>query len=83
MFRKLAPQKVQHSDGYVVQVADRTHVEYIDGVKRAVVEVEFAPIVGVYRSTLEIFNEARTTSDVVLGRIVAGLEAMGCEVELY
>lgn len=82
MFRKLAPQKVQHSDGYVVQVADRTHVEYIEGAKRAVVEVEFAPVIGVYRNTLQPCDEIETEREVILDRIVAGLQAMGCKVEL-
>jgi len=81
MFRKLAPQTVQHSDGYIIQVADRSHVEYIEGTTYAVVEVEFSPIVGVYRNTLEICDEARTEQNVVLDRIAAGLEAMGCKVE--
>lgn len=82
MYRKITPQKVQHPDGYIVQVADRSHVEYIEGTNCAVVEVEFSSVTGVYKNTLKVWNESKVEREVILGRIVAGLKAMGCKVEL-
>lgn len=82
MFLKLAPQKVQHSDGYIVQVTDRFHVEYMEGARRAIIEVDFASITGVYRDTLQMWSQAETERALVLSRIVGGLEAMGCKVEI-
>lgn len=89
MYRKLAPQKVEHSDGYIVQVADRSSVEYVEGTRRAVIEVEFAELTGVSRDTLRGWFESGADRDMsseervtVLERMVTGLEAMGCSVEL-
>jgi sporulation-control protein spo0M len=82
MFHTLAPQRVHHDDGYIVQVADRHHVEYLDGSQRWVVEVEFAPVVGIYRDTLGSERSSATDFDTVLRRIAAGLEAMGSNVEV-
>jgi hypothetical protein len=52
MFTRLAPQKVKHSDGYVVQVANRECVEYIEPHRKAMIEVGFGNSVGVYIETL-------------------------------
>jgi hypothetical protein len=30
-FARVAPQVARHSDGYIVQVGDRYHIEYADG----------------------------------------------------
>jgi len=40
-FRRVAPQVFHHTDGYSVQVGSRTTMEYIEGSRKAVVEVEF------------------------------------------
>jgi hypothetical protein len=48
MFTKLAPQKVKHSDGYLVQVANRQCVEYVEPHRKAMIEVDFGNSVGVY-----------------------------------
>lgn len=89
MFVRVAPQKVRHSGGYVVQVANRSSVEYLDAKHKAVIAVEFGRSVGVYASTLKERDdsglELRSSPVVraeILGRIVAGLEAMGSTVEL-
>lgn len=82
MFTKLSPQKVRHTSGYIVQVIDRFHVEYIHGNNRAVAEVEFAPIVGLYRNSLIILSGLEGDRDVILKRIVSGLEEMGAAVEV-
>lgn len=82
MFQRLAPQQVRHSDGYIVQVADRHHVEYLDGVDHWLIEVEFAPVTGIFRSSLHGQQPSVLDPNEVLNRIAAGLEAMGCEVEV-
>ena len=82
MFKTLGPQKVQHLDGYVVQVTDRHHVEYLDDVDHWLVEVEFAPVTGICRTSLRGQQPNALDSNEALSRIAAGLEAMGCEVEV-
>jgi uncharacterized protein YciU (UPF0263 family) len=89
MFKKINPQKVESSDGYTVQVADRNHVEYLETARKADVEVDFGITVGVYARTLRGWMDGSGLSPIkvsekalVLKRIVAGLEAMGSKVEL-
>jgi hypothetical protein len=89
MFTKLAPQKVRHSNGYVVQVANRESVEYLEAGRRAVVGVDFAATVGVYAKTLKEWITPEGKMEMtdldqaeILRRIVAGLEAMGSTVEV-
>lgn len=88
MFKKISPQKVQHSDGYTVQVADRYTVEYFDEHCRARIEVDFGESVGVYFRTLLVkdnngaeLNLSLSESDIIFDRIVAGIKAMGSSVE--
>lgn len=40
-FLKVAPQVFQHTDGYAVQVGSRTTMEYIEGSRKAIIDVEF------------------------------------------
>jgi hypothetical protein len=89
MFTKLAPQKVRHSSGYVVQVANRESVEYLEAERRAVIGADFGVTVGVYANTLKewLIPEGKmemTALDQaeIVRRIVAGLEAMGSTVEV-
>jgi hypothetical protein len=89
MFTRLAPQKVRHSSGYVVQVADRESVEYLESDRRAVVAVDFGTTVGVYANTLSEWitptgKGQMVTSEraEIVQRIVAGLEAMGSAVQV-
>ena len=44
--------KVKHSDGYLVQVANRQCVEYVEPHRTAMIEVDFGISVGVYIETL-------------------------------
>src|SRR5882672_11983209 len=44
--------KVKHSDGYLVQVANRQCVEYVEPHRKAMIEVDFGNSVGVYIETL-------------------------------
>lgn len=86
MFRSLTPQKVCHSSGYVIQVFDRYHVEYIDGSKVAKVEVDFGPIVGIYRTSLQQWDSGELIYDkdkeIILDRIAKGLQFMGSRTEI-
>lgn len=82
-FRRLSPQKVVHSLGYIVQVYDRTTVEYFDQDTRALVEVDFGSSVGIYIKSIRVFNDSQKTFNsrekrLILDRIAAGLEEMGC-----
>jgi hypothetical protein len=85
MFTKLSPQKVKHSDGYIVQVANRFAVEYLSENITASVSVDFGMDVGVYCNTLRDLKAGGIISgdegELVISRIIAGLEAMGCKVE--
>ena len=84
MFTKITPQKVQHSDGYRVQVADRYAVEFY----HARIDVEFGSSVAVYLRSLIVKNLAGAVINLnlpeiekILERIITGIEAMGCIVE--
>ncbi|MGH8020917.1 MAG: hypothetical protein ACREIA_22065 [Opitutaceae bacterium] len=90
MFKRISPQKVQHSTGYFVQVLDRETIEYIDGGTHVTVQVDFGPTVGVYKQTLRKLERDGGQSGLLseddrerfFGRIVDGLNAMGCAVEI-
>src|SRR4030081_2065157 len=76
--------KVKHSDGYLVQVANRQCVEYVEPHRKAMIEVDFGNSVGVYIETLNgwlseagISPISATDRERVISGIVAGLEAMG------
>ncbi len=61
MFKKLSHQRVRNTTGFVVQVANRETVEYIQGTRIASITVDFAPLTGVYEDTLTDWH----TDDVV------------------
>ena len=89
MFQIISPQKVQHSDGYIVQVADRYALEYLDKNYQARVEVDFGTNVGVYRDSLHILTmdggavQIDTVErETIFRRIISGIEAMGNKVEI-
>ena len=90
MLEKLAPQKViDRESGYTVQVANRFTMEYIEGRRKASVEVDFGKTVGVYSETLKfckLGDEKLIISDIdkkkILDRIKRALEFMGSQVEL-
>ena len=89
MFRILSPQKVQHPDGYIVQIENRYAAGYFDSDYRASIELDFGENVGVYRDTIKIFklnNDLVELSlvevEVIFQRIVDGIKAMGSDVEI-
>src|ERR1700736_6700811 len=74
--------KVKHSDGYLVQVANRQCVEYVEPHRKAMIEVDFGNSVGVYIETLNgwlsesgISRMSATDRERVISGIVVGLEA--------
>jgi hypothetical protein len=76
--------KVKHSDGYLVQVANRQCVEYVEPDREAMIEVNFRNSVGVYIETLNGWLSEAGISPMraidrerVISGIVAGLEAKG------
>jgi hypothetical protein len=76
--------KVKHSDGYLVQVANRQGVEYVEPHRKAMIEVDFGNSVGVHIETLNgwlseagISPMSATDRERVISGIVAGLDAMG------
>lgn len=89
MLIKLAPQKVENDDlGYLVQVADRYHIEYIEKDKRAIIDVDFGPVVGIYRDSLVHWITPVGTCamsedeiNIVLSRISEALQFMGNQTE--
>jgi hypothetical protein len=91
VFIKLSPQKVQHSSGYIVLVRDRFSIEYVDGDRKASVEVEFGSTFGVYARTLRVTNDAGNDVPAseeelaqMVERIVEGMRAMaGSPVETW
>lgn len=92
MFKKLGPQKVQHLDGYTVEVADRYSVEYFDDHCRARIDVDFGPTdIAIYLhsltlqdgdgSTITITDPTSVQQNQIIERVVLGLKAMGCQVK--
>jgi len=86
MFASISPQKVKHSSGFIVQVADRCTVEYIDGKRKACITVDFAPLgSSIYKDTLTDWQLSdgeieKMTSDErthVLRNIGEGMTFMG------
>jgi hypothetical protein len=89
VFKHIASQSVQDDSGFVVQIADRSTVEYLEPNVRAVVAVDFGIKVNVYRESLRAYDPLQnaiplTTAkrDQILSGIVAGLTAMGTQVEV-
>jgi hypothetical protein len=89
MLKKIILQKIQHSDGYVVQVLDRYIVEYFDKSFQAHVKVDFGTNVGVYRDSLNIstidgreVKLGSAKSKEIFERIISDIEAMGRKMEI-
>jgi hypothetical protein len=86
-FTRVAPQIVEHADGYRVFIADRYHLAYEVGSRTAWVAADLdGLVVRVERASLRWVapKEGSPTaqeSAVVLARIEAGVAAMGERVE--
>ncbi len=90
MFKRLRPQKVQHASGFIVQMAGRYSVEYLENGRLAKITVDIGiPTLGVYRDTLTPWILADGTTIPmteterlrVLDAIGQGLAFMGVEIE--
>ena len=88
MFQKINQQKVQNTNGYIVQVANRTTIEYFDEHYHAYVNVDFGLTVGLYKKSLRINDKEEKPiqipdleSQEIFERIILGVEAMGSQVE--
>lgn len=89
VFTKLAPQKVRHSSGFTVQVADRGTLEYLDGDCDVLVDADFGTTVGIYANSLRLKEGSRSSMpltpnerELILNRILAGAQALGVQPEL-
>ncbi|HJW94094.1 MAG TPA: hypothetical protein VJ901_10790 [Thermoanaerobaculia bacterium] len=90
MFRRLAPQKVQHSSGYVVQTGDRYSLQYLEGDLCATIEVDFGVITGIYPDSMSIRHgsqgEVRRPTGIerqeIMDRIKGALDFMGTKYEI-
>ena len=72
-FRRVAPQVVEHGAGWRVQVADRYHVEYVNG-------SELVQIAADLEGPVVRLRPSPSDSPDVVQRIVDGLRAMDEEV---
>ncbi len=86
MFTKITPQKVQHTTGFIVQVADRQTVEYLEKGRSASVEVYSAVSTVSCGATLSGLKTEHGVDlmdnkdrPIVLEKIADGLRAMGIE----
>lgn len=90
MYFKLAPQKVRHSTGYIVQIASRCRVELIETDGSVVsIDVEFGRVSTLYSESI-VKNDAKGLSVPInesqkhslIDQIKCGLEAMGGVYEI-
>jgi hypothetical protein len=89
MLTIISPQKVKSSNGYIVQVANRYTVEYLDDHYTVTIKVDFGVTIGLDKNTLVARNKSnfevilnQTQYQQILDRLVKGLEAMGSQVEI-
>jgi hypothetical protein len=90
MFTRIAPQKVQHNSGYIVQTGGRYCLQYLDGGMEAEVQADFAPTTGIYPDSLTIRDNEGSTPrpasseerKMIMGRIEAALKFLGEEYEI-
>ncbi len=92
MFKRLRPQKVQHASGFIVQMAGRYSVEYLENGRLAKITVDIGiPTLAVFRDTLTPWILADGTTIPmteperlrVLDNIGQGLAFMGVKIKWY
>jgi len=83
MFTQIAPQRVQHSLGYIVQIGSRYSIQYLDHDVIAEMEAELGKPTYIYAYTLTVRSRDGTqieTDDtqrtLLITRIKAGLDAL-------
>ena len=92
MFKRLRPQQVQHSSGFIVQSGDRYTIEYLENGRLAKITRDLGiPEDAVYRDTLTPWILADGTTIPmteterlrVLDNIGQGLAFMGVKIKWY
>lgn len=86
MFIRLAPQKVKHSDGYIVQSAGREKIEYIEQEMVVEIERDIGKTMGIYRDSIKVKKGEKEylsndEQQVILERVGKALDFMGTEYE--
>lgn len=89
--RRVAPQWVEHTDGWSVASADREHMQYEAAGKRAIVGVDRGtPTTRVYvRSLAWVAPDGSETAlteaeqVVIWPRFIEGMEELGMKLELF
>jgi hypothetical protein len=88
MFTVIKPQKVVHSDGYTIQIADRETVEYIEHGIVWQISVDFGKTVGIYRQSIRRLQGrdeqhiSQSDKDAIVEKVAKGLQAMGSQIEI-
>src|SRR5205809_5407667 len=90
MFTRLAPQKVRHNSGYIVQTGGRYSLQYLHGDMAAEVQADFAPTTGIYPDSLTIRDNEGSPPrpanseerKMIMGRIEAALQFLGEKYEI-
>ena len=90
MFTDLAPQKIQHHTGYIVQTGGRYSLQYVDGDIFAEIEVDFGPITGLYPDSMTVRRgdsaPALPSSDereLIVARVEEALNYWGMKFKIY
>lgn len=88
-FRRVAPQIFENTDGYTVQVGSRTTVEYLEGVRKVIVEIECGSgSTRVYANRITGLTNGRRISTSegdkrqIIERVPAALRLDGSSVEI-
>ena len=90
MFTILAPQKVQHSSGFIVQTGGRYAIQYVEKSFMAEVMTDLTDsIVPIYVETLALNKAGNTPSgiteehaELIINRIKEGLKCLDVEYEI-
>jgi hypothetical protein len=90
MFERIAPQRAQHSLGFIVQIGSRNTVQYLDKKFMAEVETDMTDaIVPIYIDTLAANKAGNVPSgltqeqaELITNRIKEGLDCLGVKYEI-
>lgn len=89
MYKRIVPQRVQHTSGYIIQIGSRYSIEYLDGDVTAEIKSDFGPITGIYPNTLVLKNkngERMSISDeertLIFNRIKDGMTYLNINYEV-
>jgi hypothetical protein len=89
MFKKLTPQRVQHSSGYIVQTGSRDSLQYVNGDLIAEVKADFGQVTTIYPNSLVLRKKEMEVlpsieeQELILRCITAALDFLGEKYELH